>query len=249
MSFKGFFNKYWKPLVVMITVALFSPWYAWAEGNIGFSYSRAVDDVSLGIHGDYETQVGTVHFPVDLEAEGQIQTGDLYLGNVDVSVTFKRLRVASDNKLQGATFAGIGRQNTMTGSIVFPFLDTYEISIGIFGQNGNPFDEVYELADPSDPNSAELKNTGIAIPEGNLWGISVAGAFDAKQFEIDCKALLDPNNVTHQLKMGIGTGGDLFGGLGWSAKANIAAQSHKTDDTERIIAFQTDTIVGVDYKF
>lgn len=243
MSFKKFFNKHWL-LIAMIAVVLSTPQLLWAEGNIGFSYSRAVDDVSLGVHGDYEKQVG----PVDLSAEGQMQTGDLYLGNVDLSATWKRLRIASDNKLQGATLAGIGRQNTMTGSLVFPFLEKYEITVGVFGQNGNPFDPVYELADSSDPDSAELKDAGIPIPEGNLWGISVTGAFDVKQFEIDGKALIDPNNITHQLKVGVGTGGDLFGGLGWSAKANIAAQSHKTDD-EGVVAFQTDTIIGIDYKF
>lgn len=215
------------------------------SNTVGFSYSRAVDDASLGVYGDYEQQVG----PVDFDVEAQLQTGDLYVGNVDVSATFKRIRIASDNKLQGATLAGIGRQNVMTGSVVFPFLGKYEVSVGVFGQNGNPFDEIYELADPSDPTSVELKDAGIAIPEGNLWGISVTGAYDVKNFEIDGKALLDPNNTTHQGKIGIGTGGELWGGLGWSAKVNIAVQSYKETDDVRILEFQTDTIIGVDYPF
>lgn len=211
-----------------------------SETNVGFSYAEAVDDTSLGVHGDIEGAVG----PIGLSAEGQLQSGDIYLGNLDLSATWKRLRVASDNKLQGDTLSGLGRQNTMTGSLVFPFLEKYEITVGVFGQNGNPFTPVYELADPSDPTSAELKDAGIQIPEGNLWGISVTGAFDVKGFEIDGKALLDPSNVTHQFRVGIGTGGEILGNFGWSAKANLAVQSHAN-----VVEFQRDTILSVDYQF
>ena len=237
-----FFKRFWI-FAAMVAVLLCAP--PAFSNTVGFSYSRAVDDASLGVYGDSEKQVG----PVDFDVAAQLQTGDLYVGNVDVSATFKRIRIASDNKLQGATLAGIGRQNVMTGSVVFPFLGKYEVSVGVFGQNGNPFDEIYELTDPSNPNSAELKDAGIAIPEGNLWGISVTGAYDVKNFEIEGKALLDPNNTTHQGKIGIGTGGELWGGLGWSAQVKIAVQSHQATDAARILEFQTDTIIGVDYPF
>ena len=47
--------------------------------NIGLIYTQAANDVSIGIHGDYETPLGD---HLDVSIEGQLQSGDIYLGNL-----------------------------------------------------------------------------------------------------------------------------------------------------------------------
>lgn len=251
--------------IITALMLLLSPVFA---NTIGFNYSRAVDDAALGIHGDYEVTVGSV----DIEAEGQLQSGDnLYVGNVDVSGQFNvkgaGIKLSSLNQLQGPALAEIGRQNTLDLAVVVPIKDV-DLAIGVFGASGNPFAPKYELSDPLDPLSEVIESeAGITIPEGNRWGISAAAGLDVAMFEIDGRALLDPSDVTHQFRFGIGTGGDLWGGLGWSAKANIAAQSHKTEEIgdrgvkgrqptgslpfspTRITETQVDTILSIDYPF
>jgi len=212
--------------------------------NIGFSYSRAVDDEVIGIHGDYEKDLGLF----DLEVEGQLQSGDMHVGSLDVSATFSFVRLSSNNSLKGFTLGSIGRENVMTLSGVYEVGD-YEISLGVFGRNGNPFKTAYELSDPTDPLS-EIVETyhGISMPEGSSWGVSLASGMDIANFEVDGEVLLDPNDVRHQGNIGIGTGGELLGNFGWSAKANIVAQSIK-DDKSRVLSIETSTIIGVDYNF
>lgn len=231
-------------ILIAFLLCLGLPVFAQQHGTIGFSYQQAVDDVSIGVHGDYEDTLG----PVDVEVEGQLQSGDLYLGDLDLSVTLGVLRISSDNKLQGDTLAGMGRENIFTGSIVVPFWSNYEVSFGVFGANGNPFTPVYELSNPSDPNSAELKDAGIPIPKGNRWGASLTGGTNFRNFEINGRLLLDPSNVTHQGEIGLGTGGEFWGGVGWSARVTFNAQSHRTDD-ETVVSFQNATIFGVDLPF
>ncbi|MDE0398892.1 MAG: hypothetical protein OXL96_13940 [Candidatus Poribacteria bacterium] len=213
-------------------------------GTLGLNYTQAVEDTAWGVHGDYERTVDSV----DIEVEGQLQSGDLYFGNVDASAQFNisaiGVRLSSLNQLQGPSLGGLGRQNTLDAALVVPAGDL-EFAVGIFGQNGNPFAPQYELSDASEPLSEVIETeAGITIPEGNRWGVSVASGLDVSIFEVDLKALLDPSNVTHQARIGIGTGGDLWEGVGWSAKATLALQSH-----EQVVEVQSTTIVGVAYQF
>jgi len=236
MSYRSIFF-----LILMLAAFVALPAFS---NSIGFNYTQAVDDTSWGLHGDYEKKVGSV----DFELEGQLQSGDVYVGNADLSVQFNisaiGVKLSSLNNLQGPSIGGLGRQNTLDAALVVPLGDL-DFAIGIFGQNGNPFAPQYELSDVLDPVSEVIESeSGITIPEGNRWGVSAAVGLDVSVFEVDVKALLDPNNITHQGRVGIGTGGDLWEDFGWTAKVNIALQSH-----ENVVEIQSDVIVGLDYNF
>lgn len=251
MNFRNIDPLGWAILIITFIAAIAFAFCNNVQAQtIGFNYSRAANESAWGVHGDLEKRVRFV----DLELEAQLQSGDLYVGNVDVSAQFNvksiGIKLSSLNQLQGPTLAGLGRQNTLDLAFVMPISDV-DIAIGVFGQNGNPFAPQYELSDPLDPLSEVIESeAGITIPEGNRWGISAAVGWNVSIFEIDGKALLDPNNITHQGRIGIGTGGDLsfVDGLGWSAKVNLALQSHKVEDVA-VVEIQNDMIVSIDYLY
>ena len=216
-----------------------------ADGNtVGLNFSRAANETNWGALGDYEKQLGSV----DFEVEGQLQSGDLFVGNADLSAQFNiaqiGVKLSSLNKLQGASLGGIGRENTLDASLVVP-IRNLDFAVGVFGANGNPFAPQYELSDAKDPHSEVVESeSGITIPKGNRWGISIGCGFDISIFEADVRALLDPSNVTHQGRVGIGTGGDLWGAYDWIAKADITVQSH-----DGVFEVQPDTFLGITYMF
>ena len=231
-------------------VLLFSAHLAHAN-SVGFNYNQAVGDVSTGIHGDYEIDFGLI----DAEIEGQLQSGDVYLGNIDAAITFDftfdimsiGLRLASDNTLKGYSIENLGRDNVITGSIVVPILEKYEVSVGVFGRDGNPFVSVFELEDESNPDSLIVeKDAGISMPDDSRIGVSITVGFDVSRFEVDFKALLDPLSKVknHQISVGIGTGGELFGSLGWIIKSDIVGQIIGGNGE-----FGISTIAGIDYNF
>lgn len=235
-------------LMTALVLALVLIFSMFAQANsVGFSYSQAVDDTSWGVHGDYEKDLGVV----DFELEGQIQSGDVYVGNVDVDMTYGFIRLSSNNNLKGYELSTLGRENVLSLSAVLPVLEDYEISVGVFGRNGNPF-AVHPLYDRlvTDGYTDEdlvllgVDNAGIQMPEGSMWGVSVTGGFDVAMFEIDVQLLVDPKNVLHQGNLNIGTGGELFGNFDWIAKTDIILQSY-----DEIIQWQNSSIIGVEYNF
>ena len=122
------------------------------------------------MNADYETQVNeTVKFGI----EGQLQSGIAYAGNADVAITlWDSLRLESNNVFTGYEVSSLGRTNDVGASYVF-MLGSIEVSAGLFGKNGNPFQPVYVLKDPTDPNSAELKDSGILIKDGSSLNLAL----------------------------------------------------------------------------
>ena len=55
------------------------------SGSLGFTYSQIIDDRSLGVTADYETELTK---RVMFEADGQIQAGDIY--NAKINTDFHR---------------------------------------------------------------------------------------------------------------------------------------------------------------
>ena len=234
-------------LLAMFALVLFFSAHFAHSNSVGIDYNQAIQDTSVGIHGDYEVDFGLF----DAEIEGQLQGGDLYLGNIDAAITFDFMnvgfRLASDNIIKGYHLKDLGRDNVLTASLVVPINDEYEVSIGIFGRNGNPFATVFELEDESNPNSLIVeKDAGISMPDKSLIGVSVSAGFDVSRFEVDFKALLDPLSEVknHQVSVDIGTGGNLVGGFAWKIKSNIVGQIVGGNGQ-----FESSTIAGIDYNF
>lgn len=230
--------------LLMAVCLLCSPALA---SQIGVNVSQSPADSALNIVGDYEKSVGDV----DLEAEGQMNIGDVYIGNVDLSAKFNITKVAvkltSSNLLQGPTLAGLGRQTVQDLSLVFP-IKSVDVSAGVFTAQSNPFAETYELKDLTDPNSVEVSEAGIELPDGNRWGVSFAFGVDLLMLEVGAKGLLDPSNITHQGRFDIGTGGEIpgFRKLQWTAQAIYDVQVHK----EEKFTFdqQRQVFLGISYQ-
>ena len=217
-----------------------------SANSIGVNFSQALDDVNVGVVGDYEKDVGLF----DVGIEGDLNSGDVILGNVNVSATFDiasiGVRLESNNKLKGFSIDTLGRTNDIGASLVVP-IEALEFSIGIFGKSGNPLSPVYELANPSDPTSAVLKDAGLTIKPGSSLNAAITTAFDVKNFEISVRALVEvlgQGQKAHQLETDIGTSGDLFDGMDWTANLNIAGQ--KIGNT---LEYESSVVAGVVYKF
>ena len=233
----------WIPVVAFALVAFFTtPLFA---NTIGFTYSQALDDTAWGVTADYETEVRE---NVDFGLEGQLQAGDSYAGNLNLSLTLWNIRLESNNILTGYELTSLGRDNDLGASYVFGIGDL-EISAGLFGKSGNPFSPVYELKDPTDPTSAELKDAGILIKEGSSLNLALRTEFDLARFEIGLRGLLEVageegSEKAHQLRADVQTGGELIGSINWVAQAQIVAQMWG-----REITYQTTGNLGVNYPF
>lgn len=256
----------------LIVVAIFAvlsilPSKAYSEGNIGLSLDRSVDESNAGVFGDYETDVG----PLGLEIEGQLQSGDVYDGHLNLAVLWNLknigFRVASDNDLKGYSLDTLGRQNNLGLDFVVPLGGSgVELSVGVFGRNGNPFEKPSALNTLLDEGFVEdeiaplgladvyPKDRGIVLPDGSAAGMAIKGEFDVSRFEVGLKALLEllgEGDKVHQLRLDIGTGGALGNtGLEWQINANIAAQSSAAEDSDgRVIQYETSWMSGINYPF
>ena len=116
-------------LVAFLTTPIFA-------NTIGFTYNQALDDTNWGVHADYENQLSD---NVKVGTEGQLQSGDVYAGNLNLSFTFwDTLRVESNNTFTGYEIATLGRDNDLGASYVFS-LGGLEVSAGLFGKKRQSF--------------------------------------------------------------------------------------------------------------
>ena len=238
-------------------VAIFAS--ATFASTVGFNYSRAVEDTSWGVHGDYEKALGGV----DLEIEGQLQSGDVYKGDFGIAVTLPigpiGFRVASANDLKGYSLDGLGRVNNLSGSFVFPIRGV-EVLFGAFGRNGNPFanpnllDTAVSLGFIEDElvaiGAADIypEDRGLTLPDGSAVGISAEASFDVSRFEVSGKVLgelFGEGEKVHKAILDIETGGALGStGVRWTLKGNIAGQLYGDR-----IEFETGAFGGAEYPF
>ncbi len=236
------------PLGIMILVitllaagSMFFTVGAYSEGNVAVNVSGVMDDNAWGVVGEYEKGI--------FEVEGNLQSGEAYAGNVDAAVTlFDYFRVSSKNTLKGYELATLGRQNDLGASFVIPIGETVDVAVGIFGRNGNPFTPVYELENPSDPNSAVLKDEGITIQEGSTLLASLEAELDVGRFEIEGQGLLEllgEGDKVQQVRVNISTDGAFFDtGLTWNIAANVRLQK-----LGEVIEYETDYFAGLGLQF
>ena len=212
--------------VFLLCVCLLMATTAFGEGTLGWDYSRAVDDQSWGAHGDYEQNFG----PFDVELEGQIQSGDVYKGDIGFAVTFPAviipidLQLASNNDLKGYSLDGLGRVNKLSAAFVVPVKDV-DVFVGVFGRNGNPFanPNLFDVGlnngfvedDLVAIGAADIfpLDRGITMPEGSAAGVSLEAEFDVSRFEISAKGLGElwgEGTRVHQARFEVTTGGDLI---------------------------------------
>ena len=234
-------------VVIVFTICFTLPVFS---NSVGFTYQEAIDDSSWGVNADYETQVNET---VKLGIEGQLQSGISYAGNADIAVTlWESLRLESNNLFTGYQVSKLGRTNDLGASYVF-MLGSLEVSAGLFGKNGNPFQPVYFLKDPTDPNSAELKDSGVLIKAGSSLNLALRTELEfevlGKDVEVGLRGLLEVageegTEKAHQLRADVQTGGQLIGGINWTAQVQFNMQAWGESITHQRIAN-----LGLNYPF
>ena len=233
-------------LILLLGVVNFT---TYAFGNsVGVNVSQALDDVSVGVHGDYEVELKD---NLKLGLEGQGLAGDAYLGDLAVALTIGNdklgVRAETNNHWTGYTLDDMGRTNDLGLSLVFP-LGNLEVSGGVFGKSGNPFLPVYELSNPNDPNSATLKDSGIVIKEGSTLNLALRTEFDWRNFEVGLRGLFEiagEGDKVHQLTADVETGGGLLStGFDWTLQWQLVTQAWGEN-----ITWQSAAILGVKLDF
>ena len=245
-------------LLFILTLLFLAVGMCQAEGNIGFNYSRAVEDQSWGLLGDYEHETEIF----DFEIEGNLQSGDVYHGKTDLSVTLNTplpvdLRFYSNNTLKGYQLDTLGRSNDLgiAGVVKIANLD---IAIGVFGRNGNPFAPRTALGtltstgfSESDFEGLGLENIqlaeGIDIKDGSSLNAAIETELEWNRFEIELKALLEmlgEGEKVHQVKANISTDGTLIGEFTWQVSADVVTQLY--GDT---VQYETSWFAGIGYAF
>ena len=244
--------KYLLLVSIFIAVCTFPVW----ANSLGVTYGSALDDVNVGVHGDYETQVNDV---LKVGAEGQFQYGEALTGNLDVAATLGNeslgVRFETINNFKGSALNDIGRTNSIGASIVFPFLGL-EWSGGFFGQTGNPFKTIYRLANPTDPTSVEEADQGILIKEESVLNLALKTEFDWRFLELSLRGLFEvfgEGDKYHQIELGFEMGGKLTEELDWVVQGKVIGQSviPQNDALETGIALYAERsiLAGVTYRF
>lgn len=230
-----------------------------AKGTIGFNYARAVDDSNWGVHGDYETALKPF---LGFDADGVLQSGDVYRGNFSLALTFDLgridVRLKSFNDLKGYTLSTIGRVNNLSASLVYPIGDT-EVAVGIFGRNGNSFaaPSAVDVLVPQGFVESQLlelgladvfpKDRGLTLPDGSAVGVSVETAFDFDRFEVELDGLFEAAGDGPKAHKGVATfttGGTLIHGFGWNITAILATQLYDGN-----VEYENATVASVTYEF
>ena len=239
------------PIFVVCFVLLLFTLPSFAN-TVGVTFSDStIEGLDLGVFGDLEVDL---HEFIKLGAEGQFQRGDLYLGNIDVAVTFGQesfgVRVETNNNFKGGALDDIGRTNELGLGLVFPIAGL-EISGGLFGKTGNPFQPTYELADPTDPDSATIADSGILIKEESTLNLALKTEIDWKRLEVSLRTLFEvagEGDKYHQLDVGVETGGQFTKKIGWTLQGKVIGQLIALEEGAKIYSERT-VLGSIQYSF
>ena len=197
-----------------------------ADGTVGFTYSQIIDDKSLGVTGEYERELTE---RVTFEADGQLQTGDIYNGTLNTNFVFDiaaiDLKLLVENQYKGYDLDTLGRAQSVGLAFSVP-IDNLNIDVGIGGVNSSPFDTpnafdtlVSEGFSESDISGKGLDAVtpapkGIPFKNGSALNAFMATGFEKGVFDIDIKAiieLLGEGDKMHQVNTVFSTNGTVAG--------------------------------------
>ena len=238
-------------ITLITALTMFFTYGASAEGNIAVNVSRVIEDTSWGVIGDYEKGI--------FEVEGNLQSGDTYTGNINTAITvFDFIKLSSKNTLKGYSLDTLGRQNDLGAALVVPVTDDIDVSIGVFGRNGNPFAPRSALGTLTDAGFTETDFDGLGLADITLAeGISIKGGssvlgsletgLDVGRFEVELQGLLEllgEGEKVQQVHANISTDGALGGGFTWSVAANVRLQKYG-----EVVEYEADYFAGIGKKF
>ena len=213
-----------KATISIATIAMVLMFATLTHANsIGFTYSQIIDDRSLGITGDYKTNLTD---RINFEADGTLQVGDIYNGSLqtdfifDISVIDLKLLIA--NKLKGYELNTLGREQSIGFAFTAP-VQQLNVDVGIGGKNASPFgtpnayDSLIAEGFNESDLSADLANItpalkGLPFKNGNSLNAFLSTGFEAGIFEVDLKGvveLLGDGDKQHQVIGNFQTGGKI----------------------------------------
>ena len=247
-----------KPFWVFIAMLTMFCFCGMSNANtVGLSYDRAVNDSNFGVYGDYEVDIED---NLNLEIDGQYQFGDDHTGNIDAAITaFDNFRIETNNY-----FINEGRKLDVGASFVVNIQDA-EVSVGIFGVNGNPFDPV-ETATKVDGEwvADDPVEPPIRVKQGSTLNAALKTEFNkdalGRTFEVGLRGLLELTDLgdiaqgditgkLHQFEASISTGGDFAMGADWTLRARLAAQAFDTEEGFGTAFQLRSVILGLEYPF
>ena len=248
-------------IVILLAACLFVFAFQCEANTIGLSYDRAAGDSSFGVYADY--QKDEIAQNLDFEFDGQYQNG--HTANIDASFTlFNNFRIESNNYFEGEKLdLDIGRRVDLGASFVFDIKDL-EVSIGIFGVNGNPFDPVKTATWDNDTGEWVADNPDeipIPIKKGSTINIAAKTEFNkdilGRNFEVGLRGLFDfagedenaKYGKVHQLEASISTGGEFDIGVNWTLRLRLAAQAYQEGENFHTASQIRSITAGVEYPF
>ena len=199
--------------------------YAATANTVGFAYSQIIDDRSLGVTADYETQLAD---RVTFEADGNLQAGDIYNAKINTDFTFDistvDLKLLIENKIKGYSLNTLGREQSLGLAFSLP-VERLNFDIGIGGKNASPFGSpnAYDTLVGKGFSETELTGKGLeslsaplkGLPfkNGNSVNAFISTGFGAGVFDVDVKSvveLLGQGDKQHQAILNFKTGGKVY---------------------------------------
>ena len=195
------------------------------SGSLGFTYSQIIDDRSLGVTADYETELTK---RVMFEADGQIQAGDIYNAKIKTDFTFDvstvDLKLLIENKIKGYTLNSLGREQSLGLAFSVP-VESLNFDVGIGGKNASPFGAPNAVDTLVSAGFSETELTGkglealtpvlkgLPFKNGNSVNAFIVTGFEAGIFDVDLKGvveLLGQGDKQHQVIFNFKTGGKVY---------------------------------------
>ena len=229
-----------------------------SANSVGVSYSQIIEDRSLGVTGDYETQLSD---RVTFEANAQGQAGDVYSATLNTDFTFDisavDLKLLVQNKFKGYELATLGREQSVSLAFTLP-VDSLNFDVGVGGQNANPFGDPnafdtltaagFAEADISGKGLESLSPTpqGIPLQDGSALNAFVGTGFPLGIFDVDLKGiiqLVSEDDRMHQVNTRLKTSGKL-GRINLTTALEIGLASYR-DEIHYELA--TVTTAGIDF--
>lgn len=226
-------------------------------GSVGLSYSEILEDRSLGITGDYATDLTD---RVAFESDAQVQIGDVYNGVLNTNFVFDvsvvDLKLLISNKAKGYTLDSLGREQNVGLAFTVPINDL-NIDVGVGGSNSNPFaaPSAYDTLTAAgfaegdlDEGLKSITPTPVGLPlgSGSALNAFVATGFTRGVFDITAKGivqLVSEDDKIHTGVFNIKTGGKIYGMLATVA-VEVGVATYRQE-----IHYETGVITSIGYEF
>ena len=243
---------------IIVAALMLSAKFGYADGSLGVSYSQIIDDRSLGVTADYETQLAD---RVKFEADGNLQAGDIYNAKINTDFTFDiatvDLKLLIENKVKGYTLDTLGREQSLGLAFSVP-VEILNFDVGVGGKNASPFGSpnAYDTLISKGFSETELTGKGLeslsaalkGLPfkNGNSVNAFIITGFEAGIVDIDVKGiieLLGEGDKQHQAILNFKVGGKVYD-VNVTTALELSLMSYQSD-----IHYETAVITSAGFDF